>query len=101
MFLAQRRKAAKKTARNAIALCVFAPLREKSSSHNALRFGESEWLDIHARTALQKLSVTRFTLELAFIDHHLAAREHRLDNPLNLLAFVSVVVDVHVARLQS
>jgi hypothetical protein len=31
MFLAQRRKVAKKTLRNAVALCAFAPLREKSS----------------------------------------------------------------------
>ena len=30
------RKGAKKTPRNAVALCVFAPLREKSSSHKAL-----------------------------------------------------------------
>ena len=35
MFLAQRRKGAKKTLRNAVALCVFAPLRENSSSHIA------------------------------------------------------------------
>jgi hypothetical protein len=35
-FLAQRRKDAKKNRRNAAALCVFVPLREKSSSHKAL-----------------------------------------------------------------
>src|SRR5215212_5948281 len=104
MFLPQRRKGAKKTARNAIALCVFAPLRLCARNLPRItpsRFGESEWLDIHARTALQKLPVTGFAFELALIDHHLAAREHRLDNPLDLLAFVSVVVDIHVTRLQS
>jgi hypothetical protein len=31
LILPQRRKGAKKTFRNAAALCVFAPLREKSS----------------------------------------------------------------------
>jgi hypothetical protein len=36
MFLAQRRNGATKTLRNAVALCVVAPLREKSSSHKAL-----------------------------------------------------------------
>jgi len=36
MFLAQRRNGATKTLRNAVARCVVAPLREKSSSHKAL-----------------------------------------------------------------
>jgi hypothetical protein len=36
IFLTQRRKGATKTPRNAVALCAFAPLREKSSSHQAL-----------------------------------------------------------------
>jgi len=31
IFLTQRRKGAKKTLRNAVALCAFAPLRESSS----------------------------------------------------------------------
>jgi hypothetical protein len=35
IFLAQRRKDAKKNQRNAAALCVFAPLPEKSSSHQS------------------------------------------------------------------
>ena len=35
IFLTQRRKGAKKTPRNAVALCAFAPLREKSSSHKS------------------------------------------------------------------
>jgi hypothetical protein len=36
MFLAQRPNGAKKTLQNAVALCVVAPLREKSSSYKAL-----------------------------------------------------------------
>jgi hypothetical protein len=36
MFFTQRRKVAKKTLRNAAALGVFAPLREKTSSHKTL-----------------------------------------------------------------
>ena len=37
LFLTQRRKGAKKTLRNAAALCAFAPLREKSSSSGTFR----------------------------------------------------------------
>src|SRR5215213_4196275 len=58
-------------------------------------------LNIHACTALQKLSITGFAFELAFIDHDLAAREHGLDHALDLLAFVSVVIAVHVLCLDA
>src|SRR5215213_2290802 len=53
-------------------------------------------LNIYARPALQELSITRFPFELSFIDHDLAAREHSLNNALDLLTLVSIVVAVHV-----
>jgi len=56
IFLAQRRKGAKKTFRNAVALCAFAPLRESSSSKEKFSGKQStefRWLASQIRPVLR------------------------------------------------
>src|SRR5690242_13730274 len=58
-------------------------------------------LNIDASAALQKLSITGFAFKLTFINHDPAAREHGLDHSLDLLAFVRVVINVHVTAVHT
>src|SRR5688572_4950412 len=51
--------------------------------------------------ALQKLSVAGLAFKVCAVDHDPAARKHRLDDAFDLLAFVRVVIDVHVTGLDA